>query len=62
MTWTIIGDFRLAGSGTASRIIGYAKTEEDAYKLASAVLDEDGDCALVYISNGHGKGRFITRD
>ena len=62
MNWTIIGDFRLAGGITTSRIIGYAETEENAYKMASAVLDEDGDCALVYISNGNGKGRFITRD
>lgn len=60
--WTIYGNFRANDGRIYGHIIDITDWEHKAVETAEKVLKEQRSCTSVYITNEHGKSRFITRN
>ena len=59
--WVIYADMRIADGGVYSINIARTESEKKAEELSREFLNSHEDCAVVYMANGNGNGRFITR-
>lgn len=60
-SWTIYGNFRANDGRIYIYTIDITHDEFTAIETAKKVLNEQKNCVSLYITNGNGKCRFITR-